>query len=780
ADYGGTEIVENVIGLNSAGTAKLANGGGGVFVEELDGITISGNYISGNSVSGIGFQYASGLDISENVIGLSYGGSPLANTRGIESYCGGYVSIYGNTIKSNQFEGIYLSGGDTADIESNTISDNGTSGVRIDSGSCGYGGLHYASDNTISGNKVDGILVTGSSVGNQFHANSIYGNTRKSINLNNNASTLPNDANDGDGGSNNQQNYPEITEVLQDAGTGNTTISFTLDSIDSTSFDVEFYSNPTPGNPAGREYLGSTTVFVYGGPYSGTFTAYGQLADNVSATATNASTYDTSELSSQKAAISAPAASVSPSNVNFGDVLVNTESATRTVTIRSIGDQPYVIDSIDSYGGFCGGLDQAASVAATPLSICASGSFICETTCDTGTAYSKGQSCRITAKFTPPFNGYQSTALYICDNTSVTPKQVYFEGNGILPPPITVSPRSWDFGAVPIGEAGEPHKFVVSNVGYGSLDLVSLATSGEYDVVNSTCGSFLYGGASCDVVVNFLPTMTGDSPGAFVATYSSYGGLDAGMLSAAQIGPTIYKAGATLTGVGIGGGELILPGPIELGAAVVGGSPVSRTVELRNSGTQPVNIASITISGPFTMVNNCTAPLAPGATCMVTISFTAPSIGDFNGSLTVVSDAAGGSGEIGVHATGQVVAGPLLQITPTAIGFGDRVIGSQSSAQTITITNVGGVTATLSLSTSSLDFLIAGNSCGATLAPQASCSALVAFRPLLGFGSRTGSFIVSSNAANSPQAVALGGTGCRPYVGAGNRSGEGSSSNCAP
>ncbi|MEO8755749.1 MAG: choice-of-anchor D domain-containing protein, partial [Casimicrobiaceae bacterium] len=632
-------------------------------------------------------------------------------------------------------------------------------------------------DNTISGNKVDGILVTGSSTGNTFHANSIFGNTRKSINLNNNASTLPNDVGDGDGGSNNQQNYPVITQVLQDAGTGDTTISFTLDSIDSTEFDVEFYSNPTPGNPAGREYLGSTSVYVYGGPYSGTFTSYGQLVDNVSATATNTNSDDTSELSPQKTAISAPAATVTPSNVNFGDVTTNTVSAARTVFIRSIGDQPYVINSIDSYGGSCG-LDQAAIVAPTPLSICDSGSFICETTCDTSTSYSKGQLCRVTAKFAPSFTGYASTSLFICDNTSVNPKEIYFEGNGIPPPPITVSPSSWDFGAVPIGDGGEPHTFVVSNVGYGSLDLVSLATTGEYDVVRSTCGAFLYGGASCDVAVNFLPTMSGDSPGTFLATYSSYGGLDAG-IAAAQ-GATIYKAGATLTGNGLGGGQLTLPDDIELGAAVVGGGPVSRTVELRNSGTQPVNIASITISGPFTMVNNCTAPLAPGATCMVTISFTAPSIGDFNGSLTVVSDAAGGSGEIGVHATGQVVAGPLLQITPTAIGFGDRVIGSQSSAQTITITNVGGVTATLSLSTSSLDFLIAGNSCGATLAPQASCSALVAFRPLLGFGSRTGSFIVSSNAANSPQAVALGGTGCRPYVGAGNRSGEGSSSNCAP
>jgi hypothetical protein len=222
----------------------------------------------------------------------------------------------------------------------------------------------------------------------------------------------------------------------------------------------------------------------------------------------------------------------------------------------------------------------------------------------------------------------------------------------------------------------------------------------------------------------------------------------------------------------------VLPGSVELGTAVVGGSPVSQTVELRNSGSTTVTISSITVSSPFTLVNNCTVPLAPSAVCTATIGFTAASVGEFNGSFTVVSDAAGGSGEIGVHATGQAATGPLLRIQPTAIGFGDRVIGSQTSSQTITITNIGGVPATLSTAVSSIDFLISGNSCGPTLAPAASCAAQLAFRPLLGFGARSGLFIVTSNASGSPQTVTLGGTGCRPFVGMGNRIGE--SSNCAP
>ena len=66
---------------------------------------------------------------------------------------------------------------------------------------------------------------------------------------------------------------------------------------------------------------------------------------------------------------------------------------------------------------------------------------------------------------------------------------------------------------------------------------------------------------------------------------------------------------------------------------------------------------------------------------------------------------------------------------------------------------------------------IVTSTCGATLAPQASCFANVVFRAL-GFGERNGQLQVLSNAPDSPQTATLGGTGCRPYVAGVNRSGR--------
>ena len=159
------------------------------------------------------------------------------------------------------------------------------------------------------------------------------------------------------------------------------------------------------------------------------------------------------------------------------------------------------------------------------------------------------------------------------------------------------------------------------------------------------------------------------------------------------------------------------------------------------------------------------------------IGFSAPGVGPFTGTLTVVSDAAGGSAEIPLTALGQTSAAPLLRLDPNTIGFGDRVIGSQSATQLVTIRNIGGAVATLNLAVSTIDFTLSSNTCSATLEPAATCFAQVAFRPL-GFGQRAGSLLVISNSVGSPQAVSLGGTGCRPFVASGNRSGT--SSNCAP
>jgi hypothetical protein len=56
------------------------------------------------------------------------------------------------------------------------------------------------------------------------------------------------------------------------------------------------------------------------------------------------------------------------------------------------------------------------------------------------------------------------------------------------------------------------------------------------------------------------------------------------------------------------------------------------------------------------------------------------------------------------------------------------------------------------------DFTQTGTTCGATLAAQASCTISIQFAPLA-TGARSASLTITDDASNSPQSVALRGTG---------------------
>src|SRR5262249_8793037 len=123
-----------------------------------------------------------------------------------------------------------------------------------------FNGTMCASPNDI------GVAVTGDvAINNAILGNSIFSNGGLGIDLVGNdtgpGGETPNDHCDVDSGPNDLQNYPIITSVTSSGG--NVTISGTLDSVASTSFDIEFFSNPachSSGFGQGEHFLGSTVA----------------------------------------------------------------------------------------------------------------------------------------------------------------------------------------------------------------------------------------------------------------------------------------------------------------------------------------------------------------------------------------------------------------------------------------------------------------------------------------------------------------------------------------
>ena len=102
--------------------------------------------------------------------------------------------------------------------------------------------------------------------------------------------------------------------------------------------------------------------------------------------------------------------------------------------------------------------------------------------------------------------------------------------------------------------------------------------------------------------------------------------------------------------------------------------------------------------------------------------------------------------------------GPAVSLSASALNFKKVGIGQTSAPQTVTLTNVGSATLNISSITTSGDFHISNNTCGATVAAGANCAVSVTFTPTKK-GARSGTLSFTDNAPNSPQTVALKGTG---------------------
>jgi len=181
-------------------------------------MTGAGNIISANHTRGIWLTNASWNLLQGNLIGTKADG----------------LSGLGNTFHSVECE---------VNACNNTIGGTGTAGNSI-----AFTQTIYA-----------GVRIRDGATNNLIQGNSIFSNGGLGIDLST-YQVSPNDHCDADGGANQQQNFPVITQAF---GGTEALIRGMLDSKASSSFVLEFFGNPScsaQGNGEGRYYLGRKTV----------------------------------------------------------------------------------------------------------------------------------------------------------------------------------------------------------------------------------------------------------------------------------------------------------------------------------------------------------------------------------------------------------------------------------------------------------------------------------------------------------------------------------------
>ncbi|HEV2348783.1 MAG TPA: choice-of-anchor D domain-containing protein [Terriglobia bacterium] len=418
-------------------------------------------------------------------------------------------------------------------------------------------------------------------------------------------------------------------------------------------------------------------------------------------------------------------ASLSPSTISFGNQSVGTTSAAQTITMTNTGTA-----------------NLAFAAGAVTLSGTNAADFAISTDTCSGATVAPTATCTVDVTFTPSVNGAEAASLNFTDNAAVSPQAVSLTGTGVLPT-ATASPSTLTFTAQLVGTTSAIQTITLSNSGSVALTITGISTNLTVFGQTNTCGTSVAAGGTCTISVTFTPTATG---------------LDVGMLTIAD---NAFGSPQTvnLTGTGALPIVTLLPASLTFGATAISATSAAQTVTLSNTGTVPLTITSISSNlAVFGETSTCGASLAGGANCAISITFTPSAAGVVSGTLSVADNATGSPQVVTLSGTGQA---PSVTVSASSLNFngstGGQPVGSTTAAQTVTVTNNSSAALTISSITASGDFAQT-STCGTSVAVGASCTISVTFSPTA-TGSRVGTLTINDNAPNSPQTVALSGTG---------------------
>ena len=188
----------------------------------------------------------------------------------------------------------------------------------------------------------------------------------------------------------------------------------------------------------------------------------------------------------------------------------------------------------------------------------------------------------------------------------------------------------------------------------------------------------------------------------------------------------------------------------------MGETSTALQVTVENSGATAIPITSVNVTAPFALANNAMRQFARREQRLRSV-------------LDICADAGWrGYGNADhcwnpaepqtVQLSGTGASPPTDTLSPSSLTFSGTIIGSASPAQTVTLTNSGGVPLTSISATASGPFQVSSN-CGTQLAGGASCARQRGIRADRG---RRAAGKLSVSDLLKTQTVALTGTGLLP------------------
>ncbi len=230
----------------------------------------------------------------------------------------------------------------------------------------------------------------------------------------------------------------------------------------------------------------------------------------------------------------------------------------------------------------------------------------------------------------------------------------------VIPPPtVTISPASWSFGTLYLGQSAR-QTFTLTNPGSTSVTISSITIPGnrvenpqpsgdpdDFQITANNCSKTLAAGASCNVTVTFVSDS--DDPGLPNGDYASLTITDngAGSPQAAYMSGAVINPKVSLSPTGL-----------SFGKQTTNTTSTAKKVTLTNSGTTKLQLTGLAISpANFTLATGTTCTgsttLSPGGTCAIYVTFTPTMKGTtYSGSVTITDLTLSATQSISLSGTG--------------------------------------------------------------------------------------------------------------------------------
>ncbi len=405
-----------------------------------------------------------------------------------------------------------------------------------------------------------------------------------------------------------------------------------------------------------------------------------------------------------------PVLFLSPSSMFFFNQPLNITSPTQVATLFNNG-----------------------SATVTITSIVTSGDFTQSNNCNGSLA--PGTFCSIDISFLPTATGLSVSTLTVTDNASNTPETINLQGQGIA---MQLSRSFLSFSPQLVGTTSPAQTVILVNASSSPVTSLNIVASGNFAQSNN-CGTSRAAKSGCTISVTFTPTATGFRSGSITITHSSPESPQVISLSGTGItAPAPPPPAPTVT---------FSPSFVSFGSQTLNTTSAATPVTMTNNTTGALTINSIVPSGDFARTTNCGTTLAAGASCTINVTFTPTAVGGRSGNITVTHSGLDSPSTLGLFGQGVV-----LVVSPTFLSFQSGV-GITSASQSVTLTNTGATTVSITSIITSGPVFAQTNTCGTSLAGHASCNIDVTYTPVAPNTIEGGAVQITSTAPDSPKTV---------------------------